>query len=112
MRSVCSADVDEQWYLTLCLHFTAGSATSWVSCANEPSQAVLERASQDAFDVIRLMHSKAAVWTVDDVARLILILKRNYYIIIYLYGGLYFYALWHMILNADKIIRSNTKFYL
>ena len=71
MRSVCSADVDEQWYLTLCLHFTAGSATSWVSCTNEPSQAVLERASQDAFDVIRLMHSKAAVWTVDDVARLI-----------------------------------------
>jgi len=42
-----------------------------VSCANEPSQAVLERASQDAFDVIRLMHSKAAVWTADDVARLI-----------------------------------------
>jgi len=39
--------------------------------ANEPSQAALERSSQDAYDVIRLTHSKAAVWTVDDVARLI-----------------------------------------
>ena len=35
--------------------------------ANEPSQAALERASQDAYDVIRLTLSKAAVWTADDV---------------------------------------------
>jgi len=33
------------------------------------------------YDVIRLTRSKAAVWTVDDVARFIEILKR---IIIYL----------------------------
>jgi len=35
------------------------------------SQAALEPSSQDAYDVIRLTRSKAAVWTVDDVARLI-----------------------------------------
>jgi len=39
--------------------------------ANAPSQAeaALERSSQDACDVIRLTRSKAAVWTVDYVAR-------------------------------------------
>jgi len=42
-----------------------------VNYANDRSQAALERASQDAFDVIRLTRSKAAVWTVDDVARLV-----------------------------------------
>ena len=47
--------------------YTAG----WVNYANEPSQAALERSSQDAYDVIRLMRSKAAVWTVDDVTRLV-----------------------------------------
>jgi len=47
-----------------------------VDYANEPSQAALERASQDACDVIRLTRSKAAVWTVDDVARLIEIFKE------------------------------------
>jgi len=43
--------------------------------ANEPSQAALERSSQDAYDVIRLTRSKA-VWTVDYVARLIDLKKR------------------------------------
>ena len=63
--------------LTQCLHFTAdcmntaGCTTGWVNYANEPSQAALERSSQDADDVMRLTRSKAAVWTVDDVARLI-----------------------------------------
>jgi len=57
--------------LTRCLHFTAGCTTGWVNYANESSQAALERSSQDACDVIRLTRSKAAVWTVDDVARLI-----------------------------------------
>jgi len=42
-----------------------------VNYANERSQAALERSNQDAFDVIRLTRSKAAMWTVDDVARLI-----------------------------------------
>jgi len=42
-----------------------------VNYANEPSQAALERSSQDAYEVIRLTRSKAAVWTVDDVARLV-----------------------------------------
>ena len=46
--------------------------------ANEPSQAALERSSQDAYDVIRLTRSKAAVWTVDDVARLIDLKKNSY----------------------------------
>jgi len=53
---------------------TAGCTTGWVNYANEPSQAALERSSQDAYDVIRLTRSKAAVWTVatvDDVMRLI-----------------------------------------
>ena len=36
----------------------------------EPSQVALERSSQDAYDVINLTRSKAAVLTVDDVARL------------------------------------------
>jgi len=31
---------------------TAGCTTSWMNCANEPSQAALERASQDVYDVI------------------------------------------------------------
>jgi len=60
---------------------TAGCTTGWVNYANEPSQAALERSSQDAYDVIRLTRSKAAVWTVDDVARLMEILK----ILIYLF---------------------------
>jgi len=47
-----------------------------VNYANDRSQAALERSSQDADDVIRLTRSKAAVWTVDDVARLIEFLKR------------------------------------
>jgi len=50
---------------------TAGCTTGCVNYANEPSQAALERSNQDAYDVIRLTRSKAAVWTVDDVARLI-----------------------------------------
>jgi len=42
-----------------------------VNYANERSQAALERSSLDAYDVIRLTRSKAAVWAVDDVARLV-----------------------------------------
>jgi len=53
-----------------------------VNYANEHSQAALERSSQDAYDVIRLTRSKAAVWTVDDMARLIEILKN---LLIYLF---------------------------
>ena len=55
---------------------TAGCTTGWVNYANELSQAALERSNQDAYDVIRLTRSKAAVWTADDVARLIEIKKR------------------------------------
>jgi len=47
-----------------------------VDYANERSQAALERSNQDAYDVIRLTRSKAAVWTVDDVARFIEIFKE------------------------------------
>ena len=47
----------------------------WIKYANESSQAALERSSQDAYGVIRSTRSKAAVWTVDDVARLIAIKK-------------------------------------
>ena len=50
---------------------TAGCTTGWVNYANAPSQAALERSSQHAYDDIRLTRRKAAVWTVDDVARLI-----------------------------------------
>jgi len=50
---------------------TAGCTTGRVNYANELSQAALEQSNQDAYDVIRLTRSKAAVWTVDDVARLI-----------------------------------------
>ena len=42
-----------------------------------------ERSSQDAYDVIRLTRSKAAVWTVDDVARLIEFFSKR--ILIYLF---------------------------
>ena len=45
--------------------------------ANERSQAALERSSQDACDVIRLTRSKAAVWTVDVVARLMEIFLKS-----------------------------------
>jgi len=64
---------------------TTGCTTGWVNYANEPSQAALERSSQDDYDVIRLARSKAAVWTVDDVARLIKFLKR---ILMYLFISL------------------------
>ena len=57
--------------LTRCLHFTAGCTTGWVNYANKPSQAALERSSQDDYGVIGLTRSKAAVWTVDGVSRLI-----------------------------------------
>jgi len=53
-----------------------------VNYANEPSQAALERSSQDAYDDIRLTPSKAAVWTADDAARLIELKK----IFIYFYS--------------------------
>jgi len=56
-----------------------------VNYANERSQAALERSSQDAYSVIRLTLSKAAVWTVDDVARLIEVLEKNSYLFIYFY---------------------------
>jgi len=48
-----------------------------VNYANKPRQAALERSSQDANDVIRLTCSKAAVLTVDDVARLIEFEKKR-----------------------------------
>ena len=52
--------------------------------ANEPSQAALERSSQDADDVIRLTRSKAAVWTADEVARLIEVFFKEF-LFIYFY---------------------------
>jgi len=55
---------------------TACCTTGWVNNANEPSHAALERSSQDAYDVIMLTLSKAAVWTVDDVERLIEIQEK------------------------------------
>jgi len=51
-----------------------------VNYANKPRQAALERSSQNAYNVIRLTRSKAAVWTVDDVARLIEFKKRIFFI--------------------------------
>jgi len=63
-----------------------------VNYANERSQAALERSIQDAYYVIRLTRSKAAVWTVDDVARLIE-LKNSYF---------YYYLRQHVILGDDK----------
>jgi len=66
-------------YSRLYVACTIGS----VNCANEPSQAVLERSSQDAHDVIRLMRSKATVWTVGDVARLIDFLHSYLFIILF-----------------------------
>ena len=64
--------------------------------ANERSQAALERSSQDTCDAIRLTRSKAAVWTVDDVARLMEIFFEKHYLLIY------FYPRQHMILGDDK----------
>jgi len=49
---------------TSCMN-TVGCTTGWVNYANKPSQAVLELSSQDAYDVVRLTRSKAAVWTVE-----------------------------------------------
>ena len=57
----------------------------WMNYANEPSKAALERPSQDAYDVtIMLTRIKAAVWTVDDVARLIEF-KKEFLFTIYFY---------------------------
>jgi len=55
---------------------TAGSTTGWVNHANEPSQ--------KAYDVILLTHSKAGVWTVNNVARLIEFFKKKF-LFIYLF---------------------------
>jgi len=44
---------------------TASCTTGWVNDVNESSQAALERSSRDAYVVIT--HSKAAVWTEDDI---------------------------------------------
>ena len=70
------------WTLTRCLHFAASCTTGWVNYANERSQAALKRSSQDAYDVMRLTRCKAAVWTVDDVARLI---ELKTFLFIYLF---------------------------
>jgi len=75
----------------------AGCSTGWVNYANERSQAALERSSQDAYDIIRLTCSKATVWTLDDVAHLIKILKKR--ILIYLF---IFYPRCHIIWRDDK----------
>jgi len=69
---------------------TAGCTTGWVNNANAPSQAAFERSSQDAYDVIRLTCSKAAVWTLDDVVRLVEFKKEYSYLFIYLF--IYFYS--------------------
>ena len=79
--------------VTRCLHFTAdctlcttgcmntvGCTTGWMNYANESNQAVLERSSQDAYDVIRLTCSR---WTVDGVARVVKIFfKKSSYLFI------------------------------
>jgi len=54
-----------------------------VNYANESSQAALERSRQDARDVISI--SKAAVWTVADVARSIDIFLKIIILFIYLF---------------------------
>jgi len=59
-----------------------------VNYANEPSQAALERSNQDAYGVIRLTRSKAAVWTVDDVARSIEIFKILIHLFIFTVGSI------------------------
>jgi len=68
-----SSIIEEQYALavTRCLHFRAGCTTGWVNYANELSQAALERSSQVRTLMTSLRRSKAAVWTVDDEARLI-----------------------------------------
>ena len=57
---------------------TAGCTTGWVNYANQPSQAALERSSQDACDVIRLTRSKAAVWTVTLFSYLLYEYSKNF----------------------------------
>jgi len=67
--------VSRRGVVTLCLHVTVGCATGcktgcrtgcvnttrcttiWMNYANEPSQAALERSSQDAYDVIACSHA-------------------------------------------------------
>jgi len=83
--------------LTQCLHFTADCTTAvvepavcttgWVNYANEPTAK-----RRFSGPVIRLTRSKAAVWTVDDVARLIDFLNRI----------LTYFTIGSMILRDDK----------
>jgi len=64
---------------------TASCTIGWVNyVVNEPSQAAV---CQDHYDVIRLTHSKEAVWTVDDVARL-MDLKKNSYLFTSILGSI------------------------
>jgi len=53
------------------------NTTGWANYTNDSSQTALEQSSQDACDVNRLTRSKAAVWTVDDLAHLIEISLRE-----------------------------------
>ena len=69
-------DSNQTWSAVCYWHGVYTLQTGWVNYANELSQAALERSSQDAYDVNRLRRSKAAVWTVDDMALLIDISKK------------------------------------
>ena len=53
--------------------WTVGCTTGWVNYANEPNLAALERSSQDAYDVVRL------IWRVWSK------LRKNSYLFIYLF---------------------------
>jgi len=63
-----------------------------VNYANKSSQAALEWCCQDAYDVISFTRSKAAVWTVDSVARLIEFFKKeflfNFFFIFFTLGSI------------------------
>jgi len=56
-----------------------------VNYANEPCQAALERSSQNAYGV--LSRSKAAIWTADNVARLIEF-KKEFLLICFTLGSI------------------------
>ena len=79
--AVCYSDLlDASWHGVYTFQpairpvvWTAGCTTGWVNYANEPNLAALERSSQDAYDVVRL------IWRVWSK------LKKNSYLFIYLF---------------------------
>jgi len=86
--SVLAGPLSRRLAALICILHPTGCTTGWVKYANERSQAATERSSQDAYDAIRLTHSKAAVWTTDYVVNWIHFFQKKESIFIFTPGSI------------------------